>query len=325
MNRPTALDQVLELTGLPASSPMGFMAAIGLLRVCARDHRQAVALSWNDSHARLHGMARADLVELLCGHMRGRWSAPEFNFQVTDDKGRRSTVGHLRQIRPADFRNAAEAMRDDARAASFLAGFGTDAVVNDEGFIARSRLDFSSGQQQFMDGIRKLGKSLDPDARRPAVPLTARIERSLFGGPYEEQHTFGWDPASLKVHAHQPEAPTDSATPGQPMTVWLAVEALPLHPVIPIAPRRAATAGVGAGKGYVWPLWSAALGIDAVELVRQRPVQTLDQLPGVTAIWMAAFTSVGKYTFMLPGARTPSDARLRGGFAPHKMLVESRG
>ena len=325
MSHPAFAGTALALTGLSASSPLGFMAALGLLRVCARDHSLPVWLSWNESHARLHGISRADLIELLIGHMRGRSAAPEFNFEVTDKQGRASTVGHLRQIRAVDFRAAAAKFEGNPRALGFLAGFGTDAVVDEDGFIARSRLDFSSGQQQFMDGLRKLAVRLDPDARRPSVPLATRIERSLFGGPYEDQHAFGWDPASLMTHAHQPVAPTDSATPGQPMTVWLAVEAFPLHPVIPVAPQRAATTGVERGRGYVWPLWDALLGIDEVELLRQRPVQTLDQLTGVRAIWTAAFTSVGKYTVMLPGSRTSSDSLRQGGFALRDSHVESMG
>lgn len=310
-----AAGDLVELTGLSIGSPIGCMAALGLLRVCAQDHGLDVRLSWSQSHARLHGIGAGPLAQLLAGHMRGRSAAPEFNFEASDEKGRRGPVMHLRSIAPADYR-AAAAFRGNERALGFLAGFATDAVVNDKGFVARTQLDFSSGQQKLAGEFRALAAALDPALPRPRLPLATRIERALFGGPYEVQHTFGWDPASLMAHAHLPAAPTDSATPGQPMAVWLAVEALPLHPVMPVAPRRARTAGFGVTRAYVWPQWSEPLTLAETALLRQRPVESLERLPGVSAVWASAVTSVGKYGFLRPAARTRSVAVAPQGFAP---------
>lgn len=314
-------DQV-DLTGLPVASPIAFMAALGLLRVGVQDHGLQLRLSWSAQahHACLHGICRAALAELLVEQMRGRSKALEFNFEVTAEKGRRIPVQHLRNITPQDYRQAVEVCRDDARALGFLAGFGTDAVVTDEGCIGRTRLDFSSGQQKLVEQFRSLAADLDPQARRPPVPLGTRIDRALFGGPYEERHTLGWDPAALMTHAHQRAAPTDSPTPGQPMTVWLAVEALPLHPVLPNA-RGARTVGFAGTSTYVWPQWSEQLDLGEVTLLRQRPVETLVLLPGVSAVWSSAVTSVGKYGFLLPATRTQSVGAAPLGFAHTKLPV----
>jgi hypothetical protein len=310
----------VDLTGLPVASPIAFMAALGLLRVGVQDHGLDLRLSWSAQahHACLHGISRTALAELLVEHMRGRSKAPEFNFEVAAEKGKRVPVQHLRSITPPDYRLAVAACRHDARALGFLAGFGTDAVVTDDGFVGRTKLDFSSGQQKLVEQFRSLAADLDPQARRPPVPLATRIERALFGGPYEERHTLGWDPAALMTHAHQRAAPTDSATPGQPMTVWLAVEALPLHPVLPTA-RGARTAGFAGTTAYVWPQWSEPLGLGEVTLLRQRPVDTLAQLPGVSAVWSSAVTSVGKYGFLLPATRTRSVGAAPQGFAQAQM------
>lgn len=295
---------ICELTGLSSASSVGFMAALGLLRVCTQDHGLNVQLSWAHGHARLHGLETEALSALLAQHMRGRSASPEFNFTVAGEKGMRGTVMHLRTIPPDDYRAAVESCQDDPRALGFLAGFGTDAVVNDKGFIARSRFDFSSGQQKLVDEFRGLAAMLDPIAKRPRVPLATRIERSLQGGPYENQHTLGWDPASLMTHAHQATAPTDSATPGQPMTVWLAVESLPLHPVVPVGPRRTRTTGFAGNSAYCWPIWDEPLNLAEATLLRCRPVETLDRLPGVTEVWASRVISVGKYGFLSPAART---------------------
>jgi hypothetical protein len=294
----------VDLTGLPIASPIGFMAALGLLRVCAADHGAPVRLSWNVNHARLHGLDAAELVALLEEHMRGRSRAPEFNFEVASDKGKRVPVEHLRLITPDDFRAVAAALGDDSRALGFLAGFGTDAVITDKWFIGRTRFDFTSGQQRLVGEFRRLGSMLDPDATRPRVGLPDRIGRALFGGPYEEQSSLGWDPATLMAHAHQPIAPTDSRTPGQPMLIWLAIEGLPLHPVVPAAPGRAYTTGFDRGTRYVWPQWEAPLSLNEVTLLRHRPIDSLARLPGVTAVWASTVTSVGKYGVFRPAART---------------------
>lgn len=317
--------KVCELTGLSAASPICFMAALGLLRVCSQDHGLDLRLSWAHGHARLHGVDIKDLTELLAQHMRGRSVAPEFNFLVTDDKGVRGPVMHLRTIPPGDYRAAVASCQTDLRALGFLAGFGTDAVINDKGFIARSRFDFSSGQQRLVDEFRSLAAMLDPAARRQRVPLANRIDRALLGGPYEEQHTLGWDPASLMTHAHQAAAPTDSATPGQPMTIWLAVEALPLHPVVPIGPQRARTTGFAGTSAYCWPSWNEPLNLAEVTVLRHRPVETLDRLPGVTEVWTSQVISVGKYGFLSPAARTPSGAAHGGRYARAETVAKSTG
>ena len=311
----TMVEPEVALTGMPVASPIGFMAALGLLRVCAQDHGLRVRLSWTDNHAVLHGMEAVALRELLAEHMRGRADAPEFNFEATDEEGRRGKALHIRTIRPADFRAAAAAMQGDARALGFLAGYATDSVVNDKGFVARSRFDFTSGKQKLLHELRRLALELSPERKRPRMPLAERIERALYGGPYEDWHSLGWDPVTLMTHAHQRLAPTDSATPGQPMLVWLAIESLPLHPVVPTRPRRASTAGFAGSHTYAWPQWREPLPLIEVRLLRQRPVVSLEQLPGVEALWSSAVTSVGKSGFFLPAVRTFSDAVLQGRFA----------
>lgn len=302
-----AATSTVELTGLPIASPIGFMAALGLLRTCAQDHGRPVRLSWSASHARLHGIEAVALEALVAEHMRGRARAPEFQLPITLPGGGSTPVEHLRTLPAADYRAAARAWRDDARALGFLAGYGTDAVISDKGFVARTRFDFSSGQQKLASEIRRLATELDPEARRPRIALAERIRRALQGGPYEHQHSFGWDPGTRMTHAHQPQAPTRSEPPGQPMLIWLAIESLPLHPVLPVSPQRAQTTGFAAGVGYVWPQWHEPLTLDEVRLLRLRPVHTLERLPGVTALWASGITSVGKFGFFLPAARTGSD------------------
>lgn len=305
----------LALPGLSIASPLGFMAALGLLRVCAQDQGEDVALSWSDTCAQLHGITPERLQALLHTHMRGRSEAPEFNLPITLKDGSRGPLLHLREIPVADYRAAATAWRGNARALGFLAGFGTDAVVTEDGLVARNSLDFSSANQKLALEFRRLAVKLDPQAKRPAMPLAQRIRHALDGGPYEDQHAFGWDPSTLMTHAHEPKAPTASATPGQPLAIWLAVEALPLHPVWASSAQRAQTTGFLGNRAYVWPQWREPLRLAEVRLLRQRALPTLAQTPGVDALWMAEITSVGKFRFFQPAARTTSEHLLPQRFA----------
>ena len=233
----------------------------------------------------------------------------------------KSPVRHVREITPEDYRRAASDFAGNPRALDFLAGIGTDAVVNDKGFVARTILDFTGARQELMTALRDLAQLLDPARGKPAV-LEERINAALHGGRYEAQTSFGWDPASVMAHAHQPEAPTRAGAQGRPMLVWLAAESLPLHPVVPIAPGRARTTGFDSSPSYTWPEWSEPLSWAEVRLLRLRPVETLHELSGVTGVWRSSVVENGKFRAFAPAARTQSERLgpkgFAQGFAPDK-------
>lgn len=291
--------------GLAIASPIGFMAALGLMRVLCEDCGLDPRLSWEQGRAQLTGIDMDTLKYALLTHMQGRSEAPEFTFKVGDGT-KRKPVQHLREIRPEEYRTAVDWMRGDSRALGFLAGFGTDAVVNEKGFIARTAFDFSSANQKLAEEFRRLALRLDPRQKTPKGKPgpDAMLQAALSGGPYAEQHSFGWDPATLMSHAHQAQAPTHSPTPGHPWLVWLAVESLPWHPVVAIDAQRTQTAGWRRSQAYCWPEWRVALNAAELRLLRTRPIQTLRELSGVTAIWQSMRIGVGKFGFFAPATRT---------------------
>lgn len=71
----------LELSGLQGHAPIGFMAAVGLLRIAPAGTR----LAWHPATqvAELHGIDRDALLAHLLSHMAGRANAPEL--QLADD------------------------------------------------------------------------------------------------------------------------------------------------------------------------------------------------------------------------------------------------
>ena len=305
-------DCSLQLKGLGIASPQSFMAALGLLRVCSEDLAIDARLSWSSGHACISGVTRETLLASLAEHMRGRALAPEFNFEVILDKGGRGAVGKLNTIRPEDYRTVARSFTGDSRAQSFLAAFASDCVLSEKGHVASCRLDFSSGQQQFMSAVRELAGLLNPELST-FEPL---VQNALFGGPYISRNklSFGWDPVAVKRHANEAVAPTDVKPSGQPFCIWLAVESLPLHPLLPASPTRAMTVGLSR-EGYVWPEWGEPLTLDEVRLLRQRPVNSLAELQGIVAIWKSAIASSGKYQTFSGSMRTSGYREYPKGFA----------
>jgi hypothetical protein len=59
--------------------------------------------------------------------------------------------------------------------------------------------------------------------------------------PEDRQHSFGWDPSTVKLGAFTWKAPTALANTGVRATVWLAFEDLPLFPTSTSWRRRLQT------------------------------------------------------------------------------------
>ncbi|MFO1423664.1 MAG: hypothetical protein U1F70_08440 [Candidatus Competibacteraceae bacterium] len=274
---------MIELPGLSGASPIGFLAALGMLRVLVEDRGHDARLAWRNGRAVLEGLELTDAIDELAKNMVGRGDAFEFTWADT-----------VRDVTPEQYRNAVARAGSNRRALAFLAGWGTDTVVR-KGSLFATRFDMTSGQQKLLRNLRELASKIN---RRS-------LEIALLGGPYEGQSSFGLDPAAVRFHAHEPQAPTHSDPPGKSGLIWLAFEAIPLHPVLPVSATRARTAGwrSGSASAYVWPLWSAFLTLAEVFLLRALPVERLSGRPGVTEVWVARYGKSGEYGILLPALR----------------------
>jgi len=272
-----------DLPGLTAASPIGFLAALGMLRVLASDRNLDVRLGWRNGHAVIDGIAPDRAISELAANMKDRNEAPEFNWADTP-----------RKIPPETYRSACEEMAGDERALGFMAGWATDAILRNE-FVAVTRMDMTSGQQKLLRDLRGVAQRVGTD----------HFRRALLGGAYENQSSFGLDPIAVRSHAHEHEAPTKSSPQGKPGLIWLAFESIPLHPVVPVAPNRAQSTGwrSRSATAYVWPIWEALLTLQEVSLLRALPVDRLSSRPGVTEVWASKYGSSGKYGMFLPSQR----------------------
>jgi hypothetical protein len=254
-----------------------------MLRVLTSDRGCEIRLGWRNGHAVADGINADSSVSELIENMDRRAEAPEFNWADSP-----------RKVTPQKYRLACQKMSGDERALGFMAGWASDAVIR-QGAVAVTRMDMTSGQQKLLRDLRKLAKKI----------TRKHFESVLNGGPYEEQPSFGLDPVAVRSHAHEHEAPTKSLPPGKPGLIWLAIESIPLHPVIPVNNNRAQTTGWRLGKdaSYVWPIWNGFLTLEEVWLLRSLPVDFLSNRPDIAEVWSSRYGSSGKYGMLLPAQR----------------------
>ncbi|MFN7925867.1 MAG: hypothetical protein U0Q16_37555 [Bryobacteraceae bacterium] len=238
------------LTGIPGDTPIGAMAAFGVLRLCEEKLGFAgPRLGWR----RAGGSWRPLLV--LSEDLQAEGLAARLASSLTDC-GERHDLRWTEQVKatpgPALHDCAESAAEDELR---WLCSFGCELVL-DEGKLRPTPFDMSVARQKFPADIRKLTEGLrdDEDA----------INEALFG-PWryeDDQHSLGWDPSTVKLGAFTEEAPTKMKNTGVRAAVWLAYESLPLFPCF-YADGGLGVRGFKRGKRnryeFRWPVWQTPI------------------------------------------------------------------
>ena len=254
----------IELTGLRADLPIGAMAAFGCLRICqGTEAFRGAKLGWEragGSFAAVLSTEEArtpgELVACLMEDVKRAPLRTELTWRA-----------RLKKLPPEEYRRAAaDAARENAEAAAWFAAFGSEAVPDSDGDIEPTPLDMTGGPQEFLAGARELAQRLstEPEGKKGKTPERA-FREALFG-PWEytdDQHSLGWDPATIKLGAFTYRAPTKMENAGVMAAVWLAFESLPLFPCF--------SGGVRGFQHtrrewtFYWPVWKAPLSVQALE------------------------------------------------------------
>jgi len=249
--------------GLEGSNPLGFLAAVGALRL--------LDLIWPDREVRLRwirddgwrpeisGLAVDDEVE-LCSLLSE--SAPWAPLDAFAELGDDVTVERplfervVRQV-------AGTAIARDRRAADFAAAFGSDVCEDKD--KNKNRIQYTdlcfitgSGHQCFLKTARDLAQKVGPEHLREALfGPWRRADRSL---------SLRWDPDDAKEYALQWRDPGPEGV----LSVWganrLAFEALPLFPTVPTGKwlRTSGFRTQNRTRELTWPLWTRPATIDSV-------------------------------------------------------------
>ncbi len=273
----------IDLNGLCGSSPIGAMAAFGLLRVCSQiSELGTVALSWkqtSDWHPILHVMhgvknceeLAVRVVQFLCGR-----SQAEF-LRMSDDI---KMVPEVFRDKLTETQKTATGKSRDV--ADFLSAFGCDLITykTKEGIkVKPTAFHLTAGNQSFLSAALRLATSIDADGEKPRkkrnLKLRANCEAAFveaLSGPWLYQdrklHSLGWDPATEALGALTAIAPTDAGASCVRAAVWLAFESLPLFPCVPSG-RKLETRCFALidreFESFTWPIWDSAISLTTLQ------------------------------------------------------------
>ena len=251
----------IVLRGIEGSNPLGFLAAIGALRLFDmmwRDERIQLRwirdVGWRPEMSGLPIEGELELCQQL--HEQGAWVPLE----AFSELGNNVTVaqalfaGVVRQISNAT-------IGADRRATDFAAAFGSDVFEDkDKGRIEYTDLCFitGSGHQHFLGTAKALAQSAGPEHLREGLFEPWRYA--------DKGLSMRWDPDDAKEYALRWRDPSV----GGVSSIWganrLAFEALPLFPTVPTE-RGLRTTGFRTQKRaheFTWPIWTQRASVDTV-------------------------------------------------------------
>lgn len=253
----------VTLPAIDGASPLGFLAALGVLRVVTlKSPALMPALSWTAEGGRLvprlttigSPLPPDSLLALLAERLATEHVFPA---QITRNPERQKLKISINELRECISLIAwDEKLREFA---AFWAAFFSETSPRDD-VALKTRFDFHSGQMKIVENVAALRRQVDVNTLR----------ETLFDGwRYVPQSSLRWDPLDEKrLYALQADDPSNKAKNPIATDVGanlLAVEGLHYFPMAP--DRYGSQAGFNDGRyatQWTWPIWSEPLISDAV-------------------------------------------------------------
>jgi hypothetical protein len=251
------------------SNPLGFLAALGLLRVVpgariafATDGSFRAVLDVTDK-------SQSDIVTLIAADASTAAGNPSWRLTYTKAATKKQGPQEVADLKPppADFKRFLTRcldlwMKRDDEAVTYAAAFGTDVAVDGKGNTKPTAFHFTAANQTFLSTVEAIRASLTQEW----------IETSLFKGNGEKPGSnLRWDPGSERNWALMANNPNDDGTRVDAPLEWLAFRGLRLLPCFPRGTRVITTAVHGRGENmtFVWPLWSVLASLHTVRSALQ--------------------------------------------------------
>lgn len=253
----------LVLPGLDAHNPLGFLAALGLLRVldaeAARTDRERPRLGFVDQGgfvARLltsHTMAEIVAIVLEDAAAQADNRALQFAYDAEGALVAPGTKGAIRDLKPKPS-GAGQllelAATADRRTAAQAAAWFSELVQDHNGNTKPTAFHFTAGQQAFLEMVDDL-----------RVGLTAEHVREALDGPWlntSSLPSLSWDASVARMYALRAGNPAKERRGSVPGANWLAVVGLTFFPVAARGARLVTTGVRGGWKDstFTWPVWS---------------------------------------------------------------------
>jgi len=250
------------LEGLNGSSPLGFLAALGLLRIARPQHADARLGFLDDGTFRavIEGVTgnlpRIVANDALSAAGKQPW---RLEYRKVEKRGTK-TVADLKAP-PEEFKKFVKACVDlwlggTSDAAAYAACFATTVALDGKKNTKPTAFHFTAANQQFLGTLDEIRDSV----------TEAWAARALFHGHAEQRGSnLRWDPAAERNYALMASNPNDEGTSVNAPLEWLAFRALPLFPTFPEGSRITTTCVQGRGDSMrmTWPLWATAISLDA--------------------------------------------------------------
>lgn len=287
----------LSLDGLDGSNPLAFLAALGTLQVATRVNPEST-LHWG---VRL-GRYRPVLI--------GLGGNAEHALNVITDKllALSTTPFEINSRLPFDSEEFREFLveasnGEDRRNADFGCALGSEVCVDeksgsfkDTAFrMIRSKDNQGSGNG-FLNYALRIRHDTDCD----------KVRRTLFQRwDYNERKLdYRWDPSGDEPYAYRADNPSGKQPPSMRGANSLALEALPLFPVVPQGQRVQTTGFHRRDKVtyFTWPIWSAPATVDMIrsmltlpELCEAEPDRNQLTARGISEIYRCRRFSSSQY------------------------------
>lgn len=261
---------LMELPGVDGSNPLGFLAALGLVRIVPR-----VKLGFcsdGSFRAFLEGFDqnRFALAKLVAEDAAAS-SDREAPWRLTYTKAETKKQGEKEvadlKPPPEHFRKFLERsidawLQDNCEGAAYAAAYATDVAVDGKRNTKPTAFHFTAAQQTFLGTVECIRESVDPE-------WTCK---SLFEGNGERRGpNLRWNPNAERNWALMERNPSVQDTNVNAPLEWLAFRGLPLLPSFPHG-ARIITTGVFRRDNnltFVWPLWSLPASLHTVRSILQ--------------------------------------------------------
>ncbi len=261
----------VEMPALDGRSPLGFLAALGLLRVLDEAGVSPLWLSFSRESAATELHSPLASIDSVAGKLHEVVSADAGAVVLGLDPGFPAPAGQrggdpMRQPRNSFRKLLADVRATDAKAAAeWMPCLFTDLAVDSQGRAELTPFCAPSGKQNLHTFFEKpLSKvRSDPEVLREALTMWRRVEG--FTGEY-------FDHRVINSAADDPQGRA-GAERGVPGATWLATMAIPLLRLTGDGRRIDAVLWhrVAGRQVMIWPLWHQPLDLPAVKVMIEHP------------------------------------------------------
>ena len=257
----------IDLMGVDGSNPLGFLAALGLLRVVPGAKLGFPADG--SFRAFLDGVAKSDLAKVVVDDVSSAAGSARWRLTYTKAATKKQGPQEVADLKPPpdDFKKFLATcieswMTGSDEAVAYAAAYGTDVAVDGKGNTKPTAFHFTAAQQTFLGAVEDIRASVTHEW----------IETSLFEGHGKKPGSnLRWDPGAERNWALMANNPGGDGTLVDAPLEWLAFRGLPLLPSFPRGTKIITTGVSGRGDDmtFTWPLWSVPASLQTVRSALQ--------------------------------------------------------